>query len=185
MSEQLHSSEGQPGASHYEHLPAKEAELAKLELRAAAEENKQHRQLETAREALSEVAEAQTTPAELTQAPVTPRPTHISKELRSLTITRTLTSIQNRLPAPDRLASRLVHKPVVKQLSEASAKTIGRPLPLLSGGIFAFLGTTAYLLFARYVGIEYNHTVWLLLFATGFILGLCLDLLRRALKHHR
>jgi hypothetical protein len=182
MSEQLPSSENRPGASHYEHLPERETKLAKLELRAAVEENKQQRQLEAARETLSQTAETQTAPAELTQAPVVPKPTHISKELRSLTVSRTLTSIQNRLPAPDRLASRFVHQPVVKHLSEASAKTVGRPLPLLSGGLFAFLGTTTYLLFARYVGIEYNHTIWLLLFAAGFICGLCLDLLRQALK---
>lgn len=104
-----------------------------------------------------------------------PAPTYINRELKMITLRRELQHIRRKLPAPQRALSRVIHQPVIRAVSEASAKTVSRPSGLLGGGLVAFIGTSAYLWLARHNGLEYNYSVFLALFVGGFFFGLFLE----------
>lgn len=136
-------------------------------------------QIESARDAI-EAAPADTSAAERLKAaqadPVEPVPTHVDKNLQATSLGRELKHIRSKLAAPDKVLSKVIHTPAVRAVSEASGKTLARPSGLFGGGLVAFLGTTAYLIFAKRIGLEYNYFVFLVFFAGGFAFGLALEL---------
>jgi len=99
----------------------------------------------------------------------------ISRDLRQVSLQRELLQIRRRLPAPQRVLSRLVHQPVIRIVSQAAGSTVSRPSGLLGGSLVAFIGTSVYLYQARHVGYRYNYLVFLLLLAGGFVLGVALE----------
>jgi hypothetical protein len=103
-------------------------------------------------------------------------PTTISRESRKLTAQRELHRLQRRLPAPQRVLSKVIHQPGVGAVSDAVGKTVSRPSGLLGGGLVAFLGSGSYLFLAKHVGFQYNYFVSTLLFVIGFGIGLGLEL---------
>ncbi|HVV66661.1 MAG TPA: hypothetical protein VHB72_01135 [Candidatus Saccharimonadales bacterium] len=106
-----------------------------------------------------------------------PQPGFVSQALQDITVHRELQHIQRKLPAPERLLSRFVHRPAVRVASDVAGKSISRPSGLLGGGIVAFAGTLGYVYLARHVGFQYNYVVFTLLFVGGFAAGLALELL--------
>lgn len=123
--------------------------------------------------------------AEETAASEASRPTLVNAELKKITLKRELKAIQRRLPARQRLLSKTIHQPVVRVASEAAGRTLARPSGLLGGGAMAFLGTTLYVGYAKYIGLTYNYTIFLLLFAAGFALGLILEVIVWSLTARR
>ncbi len=122
--------------------------------------------------------------AEKAAQPATP--THVTRELKKIALNRELKQVQRKLPAPQRVLSRLVHQPAVRAVSEAASKTVSRPSGLLGGGVVAFLGSSGYLYLAKHIGFAYNYLVFLLLFVGGFVVGLGLELVVwLALAHRR
>lgn len=105
------------------------------------------------------------------------QPQYIDRALQKIGLNQQLKQIRRKLPASQRTLSKVVHQPVVKAVSEVSAKTITRPSGLLGGGICAFLGSSGYLYLAKHIGFQYNYLVFLLLFVGGFAVGLALELL--------
>ncbi|HMS23410.1 MAG TPA: hypothetical protein PKB09_01230 [Candidatus Saccharibacteria bacterium] len=73
--------------------------------------------------------------------------------------------------------SKVVHNPVVESISEVGAKTAARPSGLLGGGIFASAGTLILYIMSRYYGFEYNFFVFILLLISGFLIGICVELI--------
>lgn len=101
----------------------------------------------------------------------------IDSELRSVTKNRELKHIQRHEQPVERAFSKLIHQPAVRVVSEAASNTVSRPSGLLGGGIAALIGTTIYLITAKHIGFGYNYTVFLALFALGFIAGLAVEFL--------
>ncbi len=95
---------------------------------------------------------------------------------RKFTLSHELKQIQRKLKTTDRSLSKVIHQPVVRAISETSGKTVARPSGLLGGGLVAFLGTSVYLFMARHIGLDYNYSVFLVLFFGGFAIGLGLEL---------
>ncbi len=107
------------------------------------------------------------------------KPQYIDRAMRALSLRNELNQIRQRLPASQRLLSKTIHQPIVRKASDASAKTITRPYGLLGGGIFAFLGSLAYLIFAKYIGIKYNYLIFILLFVAGYLLASIIEIFTR------
>lgn len=103
-------------------------------------------------------------------------PLHVNRELKNITLNRELAAIRRRESAPQRALSKIIHQPVIRAVSEPLGKTVSRPSGLLGGGLVAFIGTSAYLYIAQKNGQRYQYTVFLVLFAGGFIVGLLLEL---------
>lgn len=179
MSEEFPTHEVKSGyAEQLERLERQTAgeEVRELTEHASAEVTPaaQAEQLDAAR---SEVAAIETTPALSSTTETQPPATQhlISKELRSLTAARGLQSVRNRLPLADKTLSKVIHQPVVRALSDASAQTVARPSGLFTGGLLAFIGSSLYLYLASHIGFTYNFVVAGLLFVVGFVLGLVLE----------
>lgn len=106
-----------------------------------------------------------------------PKQTYVSKSLEKLGIDRELFTIRRRLNKPQRAASKVIHQPVVRVVSQVAGGSVSRPSGILGGGILAFLGTSSYLYLAKHYGFEYNAGVFVVLFLSGFILGLLAEVL--------
>ena len=104
-------------------------------------------------------------------------PTHINRDLKKATLQRELTQIRIHLSKPNKVLSKVIHQPVVRNVSEAAGKTVSRPSGLLGGSLMAFIGTSAYFYLAANQGFKYNYAVFLAMFFGGFALGLILELL--------
>ncbi len=116
------------------------------------------------------------------EKPAIEKPVLINKELKDIAYRRTLKRTQNKLPAPARAFSKIIHQPAVEAVSEITAKTIARPSGILAGGIFAFLGSSLFLWVSKHYGYEYNFLLSALFFAGGFFLGLLIELILRSIK---
>lgn len=105
----------------------------------------------------------------------------INQELKRITINRELSQLRRKLDTPDRLLSRVVHQPAIRQASGVVGQSLTRPSGLLGGGLMAFVGTAGYLYLAKQQGFAYNYSLFWLLLVAGFALGLLLELLIRLL----
>lgn len=180
MSEEFPTHE--PRSGYAEQLERLEHQTAGEEVRELSEhasaEQSPAVQAEQLSEARSEVAAVESSPAAVNlseQQPTATTPSFISKDLRALTAARTLATIRNRLPVADKALSTVIHQPVIRAVSNASAKTVARPSALFTGGLLAFVGTSLYLYLASHIGFTYNYVVAGLLFATGFVLGIVVE----------
>ena len=104
-------------------------------------------------------------------------PKFINKDLQTTGLANELSHIRKRLNPIDQTASKIIHSPIIRTLSNKSSSTIARPSGLLGGAIVAFTGSLMYLFFAKTVGIKYNYLMYLILFIGGFILGLTVEFL--------
>lgn len=109
----------------------------------------------------------------------------LQKELKQQAYLRTMQKVQSRLSGPERVFSRVIHTQVVNALSEAGARSIGRPSGLMGGALCALLGSSLLLYVAKHYGFTYNYTVILVLFIGGFIVGLLIELLYRLVAKAR
>lgn len=140
--------------------PAKQLEQARTDIERSASHKNPVEQLEAAEKAQE-----------------SPAPTHLNRELKSITLRRELQQIRRKESAPQRAISRIIHQPAIRIASEAAGKTISRPSGLLGGGLVALLGTSGYLYYAKHFGFQYNYFVFTALFIGGFAVGLVLELL--------
>jgi hypothetical protein len=115
----------------------------------------------------------------------TSSPAFIDRTLRQISLRRELQHVQRALPPAQRLLSKVVHQPVVRVVSETAGASVGRPSGLLGGGLFALLGTSFYLYYAKQIGFTYNYFVFFLLFLVGFALGIAFEFVARMLARSR
>lgn len=109
-------------------------------------------------------------------------PSLVGRDLKEIKYKRTLQSVRKDLNAPEKLLSKVIHNPLVDAVSEVAEKTIARPSGLLTGSIFAFLGSSSFLYAAKHYGFEYNFLIFALFFIGGFALGLLIELVMRMIK---
>jgi hypothetical protein len=108
-----------------------------------------------------------------------------SKQLKADAYKRALKRVRSGLNVPERTLSRLVHQKTVESVSNAAAKTVARPGPLLGGGIGAFVGSAVLLYVSRHSGFTYNYAVIFILFVGGFFAGALAELIIRLFVRKR
>lgn len=187
MSEQFPTHESKDG--YAEQLAELERQTAGEEVREISEHASPERSaVEQIGEARAEVAAvAETAPVPVVAAETQPaaQTLPVSKDLRTLTTARALSSIRHNLSAPDKALSKLIHQPVVRAVSAGGAKTVARPSALFTGGLLAFIGSSVYLFMASNIGLTYNYVVAGLLFVAGFVLGIVFEGLLAVAKRAR
>lgn len=109
---------------------------------------------------------------------------HFHQHLKHDAYRRTLNKIQSHLSPLERVESRFIHHPTVEIVSDSVAKTIGRPIALLSGSIVALLGSIYVLYLSKHVGFHYNYSLILLLFVGGLLAGLITELILKLVRKH-
>jgi hypothetical protein len=92
------------------------------------------------------------------------------------TIAKTWRSIRQNLSPPERRYSKIIHNPIISNVSEFTAKTLARPYAILCGGLTALIGSAIYLYFNRQFGFQYNFFVPIFLFAGGLGVGLLVEI---------
>jgi hypothetical protein len=120
-----------------------------------------------------------TSGAELTPAePRQPPGSHnlVSRELKQQSLDRTLTRVRKQLNPAEKVLSRITHQPIIDKLSDLGGQTAARPSGIIGGGLFALLGSSFILYFAKHYGFEYNFLAFFALFVAGFALGLLTEL---------
>lgn len=110
------------------------------------------------------------------------QPQYIDRIVKSESLKKELELIRSRLPFSQSIFSKATHQPLISRSSDLSAKTIARPSGLLGGGILAFCGSLAYLLFSKYVGMRYNYLVFVFLFVLGYGISIAVELLLSSLR---
>ena len=179
MSEQLNVQSPEQGFDKIEVKNQAPAETASVSPEQQAE------QLETARAALQEIAP----PKERLALPVDDKPQdnqplYIDRTVKKIQFKQSMKQVRRELSVPEKVLSTFAHQPIIKAVSEASAKTVSRPSGLLGGGFFAFVGSLAYLYFTKHIGLTYNYLLLIVFFGGGFALGIVLELVSHLLRPH-
>lgn len=106
----------------------------------------------------------------------------LHKALKTEGYERSLKKIQSRLSAPERAASKIIHKPAVDTASNVLAGTVAKPSGILGAGIVSLVGSSILLYMAKYYGFTYNFFAFFVLLVAGYFLGVLLELFFRAFK---
>jgi hypothetical protein len=106
----------------------------------------------------------------------------VTKDERSRAYKQTLGHIQSQMPPTDRATSKFIHNPVVERLSDIASATIARPNAILFGGIFAFVGLVAVYAYARFAGFTLKGSETIVIFATGWIIGMLFDIVKNLFR---
>jgi hypothetical protein len=95
-----------------------------------------------------------------------------SPEFKITSYKQTLGRVRKHLSPAEKTLSKIVHQPLVEQVSEVGSKTIARPSGILVGSLFSFgLSTTAYILTKRY-GYDLPNSIFGICFVGGFAIGI-------------
>jgi len=168
---------------HHEH--AHESDRAK-QLEKAAEQARKH-ESEVDINKLEERAEHEARPAEALRHKTEedqykPTQSFVNWELKNLAYSRLLNRARKKLSPGQKAMSKVIHQPAINAVSEATAKTIGRPSGLLGGGILAFCGTTIYYYVCQHYGYDYNFFIFIFLLVVGLLTGWFAELLLHLLR---
>lgn len=113
------------------------------------------------------------------------QPTTVNRAMKKDSYNRSLKTIRSKLGSGDRLASRVIHQPLVDRLSSIGATTVARPSGILGGSIGALIGSIALLLMTKHYGITYNYLLIFPFFGLGFAVGLLFEVVVRIFKPRR
>jgi len=184
-------SEVAPQPSKQEKMPSVEANSEALQkhldaLKQKAEADGEAHADDEALEAIKKTVEATAASKEdyntsESSADNAPSATFVSNELKTMGGRRTLNNVRRHLNAPSRAFSKVIHQSAVEKVSEVAAPTVARPSGILGGGIFALLGSLILLYATKHYGYTYNYFVFVILFVGGFVAGMLVELIVRAL----
>lgn len=173
-----HDSEAQAAKEQAERLDQK-AELGEKEHQSGEDILKIQKQVEAQAISGKEIAPTRSETTALGA-------TNVGRDLKNLTFNRTLVRVRKHLKAPDRALSKVIHSPFVDRVSETTSKTVARPSGFLGGGVMALAGTSVLLYLTKKYGYEFNYLAFLLLFASGFMIGLLIEIIvKLALRKKR
>ena len=178
MSEKLHH-----------HSPEKHQDNVEIKAEApkAAEYGKaeRHNDIKNAQEAVLAAEHGRSEKTVIAPVIDDPKPQFIDNIAKKLRLNKNIKKVQSKLTPRQRAFSKVVHAPTVQKVSEASAKTVARPSGLFGGGLVAFIGSSAYLAYAHYIGFTYSFFVFLPLFVIGFLIGVLGEYAVFAFKHKK
>lgn len=162
-------------AKQYEKLNEQAAERRR---EAAEKASNNQESLEKIRENIEKVAapkeklQAETSRAETAGSD---KPFHASTLAKGRFFQQTMKSVQRHETKSERRFSKIIHQPVVEEVSNIAGATIARPSGLLIGGLFSVISSGVILYVCRHYGYEYNFLVGIAALAGGFAVGLLLE----------
>lgn len=188
MSEQLRSHEQHHTPEVQDNTPDR---LAEVEKRAHESHHEHAEQIEQIRAKIEhEAASAEKHHDEQPHNERQPLHHHITKRIKAEQYKQTLKQVQAHLPKREKQFSKVIHQPTIEAISEVGAKTIARPHGIISGALFALIGSFTVLAIARHVGFEVPNSIFAILFVLGYLLALLIEIIVRLVhkaspKHRR
>ncbi len=119
------------------------------------------------------------------ESPADNQPITVNRDLINSSYHRSLKSVQAKLTGIDRLASKVIHKPTVEQISNVGAQTVARPSGIIGGASGALIGSLALLMMAKHYGLTYNYLMIFLFYTGGFVIGLLIEIIYRLFRPRR
>lgn len=182
MSEKIHKNHHESHGSQEVHKEIKEHQESlkgKLEKDAKSTEHEHSKNIEHIRSSIEKESKSKNEIKRHKESEKSEKdqPYLVNKELKEIAFKRTLKKTQSKLPAEQRVFSKLIHQPTVEKISDLGSKTVARPSGILFGGIFSFIGSSFFLWASKYYGFEYNFLLFLIFFIGGFFLGLIVELI--------
>lgn len=107
---------------------------------------------------------------------------NLQHELKSQAYQNNLKRVRSRLSPSQRSFSHFAHSRLIDNLTSFISMTVARPGSLLSGSIFALLGSVTTVYFSKHYGYPYNYFLIVYIFVAGYVVGLVLELIIRSLK---
>lgn len=105
-----------------------------------------------------------------------------SPEFKITSYKQTLGRVRKHLSPAEKTLSRIVHQPLIEQVSEIGSKTIARPSGILVGSMLSFgLSTVAYVLTKRY-GYDLPNSIFGICFVGGFAIGILGEFFYKTLR---
>lgn len=108
---------------------------------------------------------------------------YITKKLKDIKYQETLSQIRNKLSTNQKRFSNLVHQPTIDSVSEIGAKTVARPSGIIGGSSFALVGSIILIFISNKIGFEFPQSIFILLFCTGFFIGLIIELVAKIVNN--
>ncbi|MEM6998039.1 MAG: hypothetical protein AAF413_03970 [Patescibacteria group bacterium] len=113
-------------------------------------------------------------------------PRHSNHALRTHSFARIMASTRRQLGPVDRVFSKVIHNPIVDQVSDGLGKTVFRPSGVIGAGLVSFIGMSIVLYYARTTGFRVSPGLFVVLIGAGFLVGWITEALlgfkNRALK---
>lgn len=174
-----------------EHLKSPEAEASsEVESRPKSHEvhHEQHETKPADLEAIKHKIEQEAKSTKETPVEEAPKAQHsrsLNQRVKSKAFEDTLADARAHLSAAERSFSKVVHQPVIDRISETSARTIARPVSLLTASLIALIGSSVVLFAAHRYGFRYNLFLFFALFVSGYLVGLIIEALMHLVRSPR
>jgi hypothetical protein len=111
------------------------------------------------------------------------RPNHyLTKKIKNYAYYQTLASARSSLKNSDKIFSKLIHNNNIESLSEIGSKTIARPKAVLGGAMLMVFGGLSVVFLAKYAGFEIPNSIFLVLYLTGFMVTVLIEIAYKLLK---
>jgi len=137
---------------------------------------------EAKHEALEKAVSTESGGAEKDRKPSnTPAPKRhgvVSKKEREKSFKRNMTHVQNQLPLPSRVFSKVIHNKTIEKTSDFIGATVARPDAVLAGAVVAFILVLGVYIVAKSLGYVLSGFETIGAFIVGWALGLLYDYLR-------
>jgi hypothetical protein len=102
----------------------------------------------------------------------------IPRKEKTVAYKNKIAEVQTQMSASERTFSKVIHAPIVENVSETLGNTIARPNAILAGSVTAFILVLVVFLTAKYFGYPLSGFETIAAFVLGWILGLLYDFLK-------
>lgn len=105
-----------------------------------------------------------------------------SQEYRDIAFGQFMNKVRKHLGSSEKIASKILHKPLVEKASEISGKTIARPSGVLAGSIFSFIISLVTFYIAKRNNYDMTYSIFIVSFIGGFIFGVIVEFIYRGIR---
>ena len=108
-----------------------------------------------------------------------------SKKQLKVSFDNQMRAVRDELNIGGKIASKVIHNPLIETVSDFASSTFARPNALLSGSIMAFITVTALYFLAKHYGFQLSGFETIAAFIFGWLLGTLYDYLRSVFSRHK
>jgi hypothetical protein len=102
---------------------------------------------------------------------------NLRKSIKNNSYKKSKVRLRKQLPKKNqRILSSIVHADGMDTLNDLIINTIGRPLSIISGSVFALISTVVGVYYAKKYGFYFNYFLFFLFFILGYVSEIILEL---------
>lgn len=160
------------------HSPEQNREISQAEIEKRQEKARQTIEKNAERAKVEKAVEKGSTSTEKEK-----KDHRFSRKEKRLAFKKEIKRVQAQLPPASRALSRVVHNPVVENISEVLEETVLRPSVLIGGATVGLIGGGIFYLYARVAGFALSGSEFLVSMVAGALIGVVLEIIYKWFKH--